>query len=191
MSFYESPVFPDYLAYGLQVGPAFSTTVVRVQSGAESRNQLWEAELRSFDGSTTHRTPVERNEITAFFLAMRGRLHGFRIRDISDYLVAAGEGVLIAVTGGNQLAKRYTSGALTYDRPIYKPRSAITLVGGGSVDYTTGLVTGGSPTSWTGAYDVPARFDQDELPWEVAAPHGSSKMFVANAMRIIETRDIA
>lgn len=197
MAFYETPVFPDYLAYGLIVGPAFTTTVVRVQSGVESRNQIWEFDLRAFDGTTTHRTPKERNAITAFFLAMRGRLHGFRIRDISDYKVEAGEGVVGAAIGspssGLQLMRRYTSGALTYDKPVFKPRSPIVLTGGGSytVDYATGVVlyTGSPPTGWTGTYDLPARFDHDELPWEVAAPHGNDKLYIATQMRIVETRD--
>lgn len=197
MSFYESPVFPDYLAYGLQVGPMFSSTVVRTLSGSESRNQLWENALHSFDGATTHRTQAERDVITDFFLAMRGRVHSFRVRDVSDYNVVASEGVFEAVGSPTayQLMKLYASGSLTYYRPIYKPRSAISITGGGSytVDYTTGIVTrnsGAAPTAWTGTFDIPARFDQDELMWEVAAPHGNSMLYLAQQMRIVETRDI-
>lgn len=192
--FYESPVFPDYLAYGLVVGPAFNTTVVRVQSGAESRNQLWEYDLRAFDGTTTHRTQVERNEITAFFLAMRGRLHGFRIRDVSDYQVAEGEGAFEQIDDTHfQLHKYYSLQTLAYTRPIYKPRGVIEVDGAGSytVDYATGIVTatGAVPSSWTGLFDVPARFDQDELPWEVAERGAGGLLYIATSMRIIETRE--
>lgn len=195
MSFYESPRFPDYLAYGLLVGPAFNTDVVRVKSGAESRNQLWEQELHEFDGTTTARTAAERLEITSFFRTMKGRTHGFRIKDWSDYQ-DEGAGVLTLLgspANTYQLAKRYTSGNQTYDRPITKPVSGTVAIQGGgtySLDTTTGIVThtaGNAPTGWTGEFDVPARFDQDDLKWEVQGS-GSGRLYLANSLKIVELR---
>lgn len=194
--FYETPRFPDQLAYGLLVGPAFRSDVIRVASGAESRNQVWERELQMFDGSTTHRTQDERNQITAFFRAMRGRVHGFRIKDWSDFRVDAGEGVLQLVTGETveyQMYKRYASGGQVTDRIITKPVAGPSLAVQGpgtyTIDTTTGIVTasGGAPTGWTGYFDVPVRFDQDELLWQVEGSAGG-RVYIASSLKLIEIR---
>lgn len=192
--FYESPRFPDYLAYGLVEGPAFSSTVIQVKSGAESRNQQWSQELHTFDGSTTGRKQSERDEITSFFRTMAGRINGFRIKDYADFQ-DGGAGLLRATTIANvyQLIKRYTSGSQTYNRDITKPISPIVLSGGGSytVDYTTGLVTvvsGAIPTAWTGQFDVPARFDHDDLKWDLVTRAGGGIIYQAQQLRIVELR---
>lgn len=197
MTFIESPIFPDYLAYGLVVGPQFATDVIEVKSGRETTNRRWEQARRIWDGSTTHRTHAERNEISGFFAAVAiGRANAFRVRDVTDY-TDDGAGVLTSVTSSPantyQLGKTYVSGAYTHTRSIYKPRSPIVVTGGGSysVDYTTGIVThtaGPAPTGWTGEYDVPVRFDHDSLMWEIAAKNGGNYLYVAREMRLIEVR---
>ena len=94
MAFYESPRFPDYLAYGLVVGPGYATSIVRTSSGREQRNQNWSVELHEFDGSTTTRTQAERDEIDAFFRTMYGRTHGFRVKNYSDFQATVANGRL-------------------------------------------------------------------------------------------------
>jgi uncharacterized protein (TIGR02217 family) len=198
MSFFESPRFPNYLAFGLEVAPMFATDIVRVNSGFESSNQRWQQALRTYDGSTTHRTAAQKAEIEAFFAAMRGRMHGFRLKDIADYRHndAGGAGVVYLVTGSTyQLAKLYTSGAQTYRRDIRKPVVAsVSIAGGGTysaIDPVTGRFThdaGGAPTGWEGEFDVPVRFDHDTLAFEVAARSQAALVFLANELRLVEIR---
>jgi uncharacterized protein (TIGR02217 family) len=84
---------------------------------------------------------------------------------------------LTALGGGTfQLVKQYTNGAGTENRTITLPVNAVVKQGSTTLvlntHYTLSLTTGvltiiGSPTpapdSWTGEFDVPARFDTDQL----------------------------
>jgi uncharacterized protein (TIGR02217 family) len=191
MSFHESPRFPDKLAYGLQAGPTDSRTRLRTESGRVTTNVNWAHFLTRFNGTTTHRSQADRDEIDAFFRAVRA--NGFRIKDWSDYK-SDGRGVLTQLSPTTwQLGKTYTSGSATYTRTISKPVSAITVAGGGvySVDYTTGIVTktsGADPTSWSGEFDVPVQFDADELMWDIAARSGDALMYVCDSLTMTELR---
>lgn len=191
MAFHESPRFPDHLAFGLVVGPLDSRTRIRTESGLVTINVNWAHYLTKFNGSTTHRTQAERDEIDAFFRAVRA--DGFRIKDWADYK-SDSRGVLTAIDSTHfQLGKTYTSGSTTYTRKISKPISTITLTGGGSysVDYTTGIVTkisGANPTAWSGEFDVPVQFDTDELYWQIATRAGSGLMFVCDELTMTEMR---
>lgn len=193
--FIESPVFPDYLAMGLELGPVFATDVIQVRSGFEGTNSRWSQALRTWDGATTHRTQAQRLEIEAFFLSVgRGRANGFRLRDVTDFQDEA-RGVVTLVSGSvYQLGKTYTSGAQVHTRQIKKPRSGeVSVQGGGtySLDNTTGLVThtgGPAPTGWTGLFDVPVRFDHDRLAWNLAGRSGGKPIFLAVELRMVELR---
>lgn len=200
MTFYETPRFPDYLAFGLQVSFAFATDLIEVNSGQVSTNARWSQPLRLFDGRTTHRTSTQRNEIEAFFAAIaRGRANAFRIKDVTDY-DADSRGVLTAISsspsGTYQLGKTYTSGVTVFTREITKPNDPIVVAGGGTynVDYTTGIVThtaGPAPTGWTGTFDVPVQFLHDDLVWEVAAKKvsgGGEYLYIATQMQLREVR---
>ena len=192
--FIETPVFPDYLAPGLELGPMFATDVIRVNSGHEASNVRWSQALRVWNGATTHRTEAERLAIEAFFLAAKGRANPFRLRDITDYK-DEGRGVVTLVSGNvYQLGKTYTSGAQIHTRDIRKPRSGeVSVQGGGtySLDTTTGRVThtgGGVPTGWTGLFDVPVRFDHDQLVFEFAGRSQTKPVFLAQELRLVEVR---
>ena len=52
-------------------------------------------------------------------------------------------------------------------RSISPSSGTIVLSGGGTVDYTTGLVTGGAGGTWGGEFDVPVRFDSG-FPVEIS-----------------------
>jgi len=172
MAFIESPRFPEAISYGAKGGPAWSTTISAVASGDEARNQNWSAARHHYDvAHVVHADDGGRRAaLIAFFHACKGRANAFRFKDYADYTVASGEGVVVELTATTfQLYKRYTSGASTYDRIIQKPIAAtVALSGGGSytLDATTGIVTvvsGADPTGWTGEFDVPCRFDIDQL----------------------------
>jgi uncharacterized protein (TIGR02217 family) len=192
MSFLETPSFPDQLAYGLVVGPIDSRTRIRTQSGQVTINRNWAHYLTKFDGTTTARTQAQRNEIDAFFRAVGAE--GFRIKDWSDYS-AGSSGVCTLISGNNyQLGKTYVAGSSTYTRKIQKPRNGtLSIAGGGSytVDYTTGIVTrnsGAAPTTWTGEFDVPVQFDEDELVWQITTRAAGGLMFVADNLVMTEMR---
>jgi uncharacterized protein (TIGR02217 family) len=172
--FLETPRFPTSIALGSQGGPGFNTDVVVVASGAERRNQNWQTARARYDVRHGVKTRAQMRELIAFFRAMKGRLHSFRFKDHADYNVTGSEGVLVAVSGASpavqyQLYKQYDAGSLYDLRKITKPVSGtVTLTGTGtySLDYTTGVVTvsaGSPPTSWTGEFDVPVRFDTDMM----------------------------
>jgi uncharacterized protein (TIGR02217 family) len=189
MSFLETPRFPDYLAFGLVVGPVDSRTTIRTDGGQVFTNLNWSHYLTRFDGTTTARTQAQRDEIDNFFRAVRA--DGFRIRDYSDYQAGA-FGVLTAITSTTfQLGKMYSKGSATYTRKITKPVSTIALSGGGTytVDYTTGIVTkvsGANPTAWTGEFDIPVRFEANELTWQVVGRAAGGLMYVADQLKMME-----
>lgn len=193
--FLETPIFPDYLAYGLKLGPQFATDLLQVRSGFESSNERWAQPLRNWDGATTHRTSAQRAEIEAYFLSVaRGRARRFRLRDVTDFQ-DQGRGVVTLVSGNiYQLGKTYTSGAQVFTREIRKPRAGeVAVQGGGSytLDDTTGRVThnsGPAPTGWTGLFDVPVRFDHDVLTFTFAGRSGGQPVFVADELRLVEVR---
>lgn len=177
MAFYETPRFPDAIAFGAVGGPGFSTGIVVVDSGAEYRNGAWTQARGEWDVAHAAKSAADHAELVAFFRAMRGQLHGFRFKDWADYQVAGSDGILTATGVSNewQMYKRYTFGAVSSDRKIQKPiASTVTISGGGTytLDATTGKVTktaGAAPTGWTGEFDVPARFGIDQMRGEMIA----------------------
>lgn len=155
MSFLEQRL-PDDISYGAQGGPMYATDVVSVASGFEHRNANWAAARLKFDLGYT-RTQAQLDALVAFFHAVKGRAHGFRLKDHADYQASAAAGRLGAAAVGDgtpgpfQLYKRYSSGAETSDRKIVKPvagtvsvyKNAVTQTSGShyTLDTTTGLVT--------------------------------------------------
>lgn len=179
MAFLETPRFPDDVSFGAIGGPGYSTEVVVVHGGDESRNVGWAGARGEWEVATGVKTPDDFDAVRDHFRMCRGRAHGFRFKDWSDYQVAAGEGVLTLVSGSvYQMVRRYGSGATLEDRFITKPvsgtclffrtRSGSTAAISPTVNYTTGGVTvaghvAGDTYSWSGQFDVPARYDTDKL----------------------------
>jgi uncharacterized protein (TIGR02217 family) len=169
--------FPVNIAYGAVGGPGYSTDVVTLNSGFENRNQNWSVARCMYDAAKGCKTDQDRIDLIKFFRVAKGKMHSFRWRDFSDYEVLTGEGTLTALGGGTfQLVKQYTNGAGTENRTITLPVNAVVKQGSTTLvlntHYTLSLTTGvltiiGSPTpapdSWTGEFDVPARFDTDQL----------------------------
>lgn len=178
--------FPDSIAQGATGGPAFSTSVIASSGGHEQRLGNWSTPRRSWNISTGLKRITDVDALIAFFVARQGRLHAFRFKDWSDYTMARGT---IGTTDGAdatwQIVKSYVSGATTATRRITRPVSGTvrlwvdnverTLGAGGSefqVNLSTGVITlGATLAALTGKaieasceFDVPARFDTDELP---------------------------
>lgn len=176
MGFHEIQ-FPPDVSYGAAGGPGYSTTVVATLSGREYRNSNWASARGRWNVAHGLRNREQVAALIAFFRARKGRAHGFRFKDWTDYqatgqVVGTGDGQGVAY----QLVKTYSSGAETESRIIAKPVAGslrITLDGiesdGWSLDATTGLVTfstppaGGVIIAADFDFDVPARFDTDHM----------------------------
>ncbi|MEM6276501.1 MAG: DUF2460 domain-containing protein [Pseudomonadota bacterium] len=187
--------FPSTLSFGSVGGPERRTEIVMLANGFEERNTPWAHSRRRYDAGVAMRSLDDIEELIAFFEARHGQLYGFRWKDWSDYrsiassreiaftdqVIGNGDGSTIVF----QLMKVYRSGLESYARPIRKPVDGTVRIGWGdaektegidyAVDYTTGIVTFTSPPPEEAEvvagfeFDVPVRFDVDQIQTSVAA----------------------
>jgi uncharacterized protein (TIGR02217 family) len=190
--------FPPRISFGAQGGPVWQTSIARVYSGREYRNRTQSVPLSRFDVSHAGKRTNDWEAVRDFFYNMGGRATAFRFKDWTDYRATVAQGVFIMLTSTTfQMAKRYAVGAITFDRPIYKPiASTFASVGGVSatLDATTGIVTvsSGTPTAWAGQFDIPARFDIDQLPTQIVdKSRDGGFIYSVDSVPIQEVRDIA
>jgi uncharacterized protein (TIGR02217 family) len=145
MAFLEAPRFPENVSFGFTGGPGYQTEVIVVNSGDESRNQVWSQSRHSYEASHAARQPAQWQPLKAFFHVAKGRANGFRLKDWTDYQVpdAAGTGIMGTGVGTGyatyQLGKLYTSGTGTTTRNIVKPRQASSSYAGVNL-YRNGIL---------------------------------------------------
>lgn len=177
-AFIETPRLDEAISYGSSGGPTFKTFVFRGDSGREGLVAGWEKVKARYDLQYAMRDMADYDAVRNMFYNCRGRARGFRFKDHSDY-IATDEPCLGAVDGVNttfKLQKRYTSGALTFDRRIFKPVAGTLSVkkngsnaGFSAFDTTTGSFTivgtptGGDVITATFQFDIPVRFDTDQM----------------------------
>lgn len=169
MEFHELR-FPPKISYGAVGGPGFKTTIYTRANGVEDRNIEWSRPRYEYDVATGIKTQEELDQVLAFFYARKGKKHGFRFKDWTDFkscpatkkisptdqVIGIGDGS----TRTFQLTKTYSSGGVDFVRKITKPvpgtvRIAIggvELLKGWSVDTTTGIVTIDSAPYLNGEY---------------------------------------
>ena len=189
MTAFHEVKFPDTIAYGAAGGPVYSTTIVSTASGYEERNVNWSASRGTWDVSTGLKTQAQYAELIAFFRARKGKAYGFRFKDWSDY-----SALTQTIGTGNaslktfQLVKVYASGSYGESRTISKPVLGTTKIylggiiqtSGWSVNTTTGLVTftnapgNGVVVTADFDFDVPVRFDTDEMSISIENYHRGS-----------------
>jgi uncharacterized protein (TIGR02217 family) len=206
MAFLESPRFPLTVAFHALGGPGYSTQVAMVSSGFEQRLSLWQFARGSWDVGNVVDTLTNYQALVAFFRAVGGKRDGFRFKDFADF-TDGGTGVLgltglgDSVTVAFQMYKNYTAGSHTDQRAIRKPISGTcAFFDNGTpvtptVDYTTGIATFGSPPitahvlTWTGQFDVPCRFDTDELKIEIVDKQSGGDLLLEwKSIPLIEIR---
>ncbi|MEM1374164.1 MAG: DUF2460 domain-containing protein [Pseudomonadota bacterium] len=187
--------FPTTLSFGSVGGPERRTEIVTLANGFEERNTPWAHSRRRYDAGVAMRSLDDIEELIAFFEARHGQLYGFRWKDWSDYrsIASSREIAFTDQVIGNgdgattifQLSKVYRSGSESYARPIRKPVDGTVRLGWGdaektegidyAVDYLTGEVTFTSPPPEEAEvvagfeFDVPVRFDIDQIQTSVAA----------------------
>ena len=194
MNFHETR-FPTALSFGSVGGPQRRTDVVTLANGFEERNTPWAHSRRRYDAGLGMRSLDDVEALLAFFEARQGQLFGFRWKDWTDFksvLTSQQPSSADQVIGQGddtatefQLTKTYVSGGVSYPRPITKPvaGSVVVAVGGVqqtdgtdfSVDTATGQLTFSTPPA-TGQditagfeFDVPVRFDTDQIQISVAS----------------------
>ncbi len=185
--------FPTGVASGFEARPGYSTSIGRVPSGKEKRNQNSANSLGRWVATPAEKTETITRALIEYFHACAGRANNFPFKDFSDYQVTSGQGLVVLITSGSyQLYKRVTVGGVTRDRKIVRPLSVV--VGGGgtySVSATTGILThsaGSAPTGWTGEFDNLCRFDTDELNITMITRTGSGYIYDWGQIGIQEDR---
>jgi uncharacterized protein (TIGR02217 family) len=212
MSFAEIQ-FPPDISQGATGGPRFNTSIITLSSGAEHRNINWSLSRGVWDVSKGLQTQTQVEALIDFFTARHGRAIAFRFKDWSDYRLPRwlstpgdmGALPLLFTTDGVtttfQLVKVQGDGVATYRRPITKPvPGSLQIYNNGgatfdfTVDTTTGIVTLGSTTAATTGhlitgsceFDVPARFDSDDLKINVT----TLDIMGWEQIQVVETRDV-
>lgn len=176
-------------------GPRRKTTIVEYASGVEHRNTSWADSRRQYTVNYNNRDSRELEQLLAFFEVHGGRLIGFQYKDWADYkscpvkdtptnvdqIIGIGDGT----TRVFQLTKTYEVGALSYVRDIVLPvnGTVIVAVDGehacgvllpnglvmlSDVPPNNAVITAGFE------FDVPVRFDNDELDFLLENPHKGS-----------------
>jgi uncharacterized protein (TIGR02217 family) len=181
--FIESPRFPDYISYGSSGGPSFLTVITEAaESGVESRNIVRDYAEGRWDASFGVMNAADIDAVVAFFRLTKGRAHSFRYKDWADFTCTSSNGfvgdygIADGVSVLYTLNKQYIVGDAASYRRILKPVPGSVLVQvdglgetGVTVSYSAGTVTfdvapaDGAVLTWSGEFDVPARFDVDQL----------------------------
>lgn len=177
MAFVETQ-FPTDISYGSSGGPEYATDIVASASGYEQRNINWSQARARYNVAHGVKTKAQLDALIAFFRARKGRAHGFRFKDWTDYqAISETLGIGDGTRTQFQLIKSYTSGSAVETRTITKPVNGSTQVykngvlqnSGVSVNTTTGIVTfttaptTGQVITANCQFDVPVRFDTDRL----------------------------
>lgn len=170
----------DCVAYGTQGGPTWSTRRVSLRSGKTRRNPRRSLPLYKFALIYRNLLPEHHAEVVAAFNACMGGLHSFRLKDWSDYQ-ATDELFDVLGTGAQQtlqLEKVYSFGGQAVARTIKKPvDGTVIITADGSpipatIDTDTGEATftagSGDVLRWSGEFDVPVMFSDDELAFSFA-----------------------
>jgi uncharacterized protein (TIGR02217 family) len=189
--------FPVSVARGARGGPVRKTEIVTLASGREHRNARWAHSRRRYDAGYGVKTLDALAAVVAFFEERRGRLTGFRWRDRLDCVSGLAsrtatptDQVIGNGTGSRatfQLTKTYGAVHAPYARIINKPVAGtvrIAVAGveisegtGFTCDAATGLITFlpghlpaiGAVVTAGFEFDVPVRFDSDEIEVDLSA----------------------
>jgi uncharacterized protein (TIGR02217 family) len=160
-------------------------TVTPMDGGTEARERRWDQFLFDFEvsfpvGKRAGNTNLD--EVTAAFLATGGGELSFDLRDyressVTDEAFGVGDGS----TKVFPLTRTYAFGPVSHVRRIYRPVSPITVKKAGivqssgyTVDYQLGVVTftaapaAAAVLSWSGDFNVPVRFDREQISQAVS-----------------------
>lgn len=156
---YKDMLLPTSIALDWSSAPGFSTDVLTMDNGKEARNQNLSGNVVRMTIRYNAKNATQWQAIDDFIQIAGGRAHSFRVLDPRRYTATTAQGKIV----GSQMVFRTTVGAYTFDKTITKPDSTVALSGGGTFSTSTGLITSGSPTAWSGRFYLCMRFDVDAL----------------------------
>nr|WP_314436897.1 DUF2460 domain-containing protein [uncultured Brevundimonas sp.] len=182
MTAFHEVRLPARLAFGSTGGVERRTQITTLASGHERRSTPWAMGRRRYLIGANLRSLDDMAELTVFFEARRGRLHGFRFKDFADFksckpgaAVTATDQPLGVGDGARkvfQLIKRYGD----VERVIAKPVAGsvrVALNGAETTGFTVDVATGqvmlnsapGAGVVVTAGFhfDTPVRFDSDRI----------------------------
>lgn len=188
MSAFHDIRFPTNISLNASGGPERRTRIVTLASGHEERNTPWAQSRRRYDAGYGVHDLDDIHAVIAFFEARRGRLHGFRWKDWTDYRSGPPSAKpspldqLLAIADGSTarfpLTKTYASGPGAEIRPITHPvpETVIAALDGTPAPATVedgAIIFAAPPPSGTEItagfeFDIPVRFDTDRLDINLA-----------------------
>ncbi|MEO1042129.1 MAG: DUF2460 domain-containing protein [Pseudomonadota bacterium] len=202
-------LFPLTITTGATGGPRFQTEVTPLASGGEVRQTRWSEALRQWDVAGGVTDLVQADLLQAFFQARQGRRYAFRFRDPLDHSSAPGNaapsptdqsiGTGDGVTTVYPLTKTYGSAPYTVSRIIdlvdqsslLVAVDGITVSPGNMVISADGLSAVLSTAPGQGAsvtagflFDVPVRFDSDDLSFSIGAQGAALSSVVLREVRL-------
>ena len=171
----------------------------KVYSTSGRMNQVfeWSAPISEFDISHGILLPDGYAEIEAMWHVIHFTPYsGFRFRNWADYqAVKANTTLTNIVSNTYQLQRKHTFASITYKRNIYKPNAGVTVYDSSdvactaSVNTATGIatVTSGTPSYWTGTFDIPVTFKDNDLMMRLDGTT-SNLLLVADSIILEEIR---
>jgi uncharacterized protein (TIGR02217 family) len=174
---------PEDIERGAKGGPGYKTTVLPLSGGREKRNIEWSRSRGKWDVGYGLQSKTLLVTIIDFFHSMEGRAHSFPFKDWSDYEIGVDAtdtyqevGIGDGAEQNFQIVRRYTTGGVTKDRIIEKPRATVRVFlgaaeqfSGFTVNASTGIINFTSPPGGAVSvgviceFDCPVRFDTDDL----------------------------
>jgi uncharacterized protein (TIGR02217 family) len=176
---------PAWIAYGATGGPEWGTALFAAPGGWEQRAQMFAQVRGRWDVSFINVSKAQATVLVDFFRAVaHGRAGSFCFTDWRDYTFANVIGTGDGTTSAFQLVKVYTSGTLSYARPLTRPivsRLVVTVNGVLTSAYTVtepgGMVQfdapppSGAVIHASGDFEVLVRFETDQLMVTCVAPN--------------------
>jgi len=184
MSFINARL-PERLAAGLVIGPEWRTEIVPLDSGREVRDAKWLYPRWKAIGNMAVYDTIDCARLRQWFVACRGQLSAFRVKDPLDWL-AINEPIapIVGTTTPVQLIKSYGIAEAGVSVPvrIQAPVDGTVTVYAdgvavaGTLDAEKGLFTpdeawDGTDFTWSGQFDRWMRFASDHGAVTAVAKH--------------------
>jgi uncharacterized protein (TIGR02217 family) len=163
---------------GTKGGPRAKRIKTYTQSGRLVQLFEWDLALHTYDAAYGIKQLEDYDGLLSMWhVVMFGPFEGFRVRDWLDYRLDQDTSELVFVSGSDwQIHRKYSVGATSVLRPIYKPnadivvyrdRAGVISVATATVSTSTGLATisghlSGDTYSCAGTFDVPVTFSDDD-----------------------------
>ena len=187
----------DCVTYGTQGGPTWLTRKVGLKNGIIRRNAVRARPIYRYSVIYRNLLPESHAEVINAFNACMGGAYSFRLKDWADF--EASDELLPVLGDGSeqeiQLIKTYAFGSQAIARPIRKPvNGTVIITADGSpipatINYATGVATvtadSGDILRWSGEFDVPVMFMDDELLFS-GDDKGVNGLFLTSDVALLE-----